>query len=171
MRVLIDRIISTRKAFLLVAPVYGLLATLFLYLGMAAQRLTLDPDPTHLLLDWGFGKPQSLYCKTFYIDTQIYDVQMWCEILGFVFATIVTCLLFGRSQTKKVEVAMVFEAFALYQLLVFLSVELFPLLRERLIDSSWVFGIFLMFYIILPMAFLLRYLMARAQRHYSTSSC
>jgi len=137
---------------------------------MVAERLTHDPDPTHLLMDWGFGKPQSLYCKTIYIDTQIYDVQMWCEILGFIFATLVISLLFGRGKTKKVEVAMVLESFVLYQLLALSVMDAFPLLRERIIDSSWILGISAMFYIILPIAFVLRYLMALLLRRCSTSS-
>jgi hypothetical protein len=90
---------------------------------------------------------------------------MWCEILAFVFATLVICLMFGRSQTKKVEVAMVLEAFVLYQILAILIMNAFPLLRERIIDSSFILGISAMFYIILPSAFALRYVFCRISAH------
>ena len=148
---------SPRKAFLLIAPVYALLSTVFLFLGMAVERLSHDPDPSHLLLSWGAGKPQPLYGTTTYLGPDISNVQAWCQGLGFMLATLVICFAFGKSRTRKIEFAMVLEAYVLYQLLVLIVPIVVPALRERLIDTTFTLEITMMSCIVLPMAFAIRY--------------
>ena len=158
------KIPSTLQSLLVVAPAYALLAVLFLFLGMSAERLSHDSDPTHLLLNWGFGRPQPLYGTTVYLGPEIADAQIWCQVIGFVLATLVISLLSRRSKTLIVEIAMVVEAYILYQVLVIASPYVFPSLGERLIDPSFSLGVFIMYYIILPLAFAIRFLFSRKGR-------
>jgi len=156
---------SPRDLLLLIAPAYALLSTLFLFLGMVAERLTHDSNPSHLLLSWGSGKPQPLYGTTTYLGPDISNVQAWCQGIGFVLATLVISFLFRKSRTRSVEIAMVLEAYMLYQLLVLVIPIVFPALRERLIDTTFTLEITLMFYIVLPVAFAIRYFFGRFADH------